>query len=41
MSRDVTPYQLSHLTGSRGARNDASKIENNKTQQPENTANNN
>ena len=35
------PYQLSHLTSSRGARNDASKIENNKTQQPENTANNN
>ena len=35
------PYQLSHLVSSRGARNDASKIENNKTQQPENTANNN
>ena len=27
------PCQLSHLTSSRGARNDASKIENNKTQQ--------
>ena len=35
------PYKLSHLTSSRGARNDCSKIENNKTQQPENTANNN
>ena len=35
------PYKLSHLTSSCGARNDASKIENNKTQQPENTANNN
>ena len=37
----LLPYKLSHLTSSRGARNDASKIENNKTQQPENTANNN
>ena len=27
------PYQLSHLVSSYGARNDASKIENNKTQQ--------
>ena len=35
------PYKLRHLTSSRGARSDASKIENNKTQQPENTANNN
>ena len=35
------PYKLSHLTSSRWARNEASKIENNKTQQPENTANNN
>ena len=36
------PYKLSHLTSSRGARNDASKIENtDKTQQPENTTNNN
>ena len=32
------PYQLSQLTSSRRARNDTSKIENNKTQQPENTA---
>ena len=29
------PYQSSHLVSSRGARTDASKIENNKTQQPE------
>ena len=37
------PHKLSHLTSSRRARNDSSKIENklNKTQQPENTANNN
>ena len=35
------PHKLSHLTSSHGARNDCSKIENNKTQQPENTANNN
>ena len=35
------PYKLSHLTSSRGARNDASKIEHNKKQQPENTAKNN
>ena len=35
------PYELSHLTGSRRARNDALKIENNKTQQPGNTANSN
>ena len=35
------PYKLSHLTSSRGARNDASKIENNETLQPESTANNN
>ena len=34
-------YKLSHLTSSRGAGNDASKIEHNKKQQPENTANNN
>ena len=34
------PYKLSHLTSSCGARNDASKIEHNKKQQPENTANN-
>ena len=37
----LLPYKLSHLTSSRGARNDASKIENNKTQQLANTANNN
>ena len=41
MSRDVTPLPVGHLTSSRGARNDASKIENNKRQQPENTENNN
>ena len=35
------PYKLSHLTSSRGARNDASKIEHTKKQQPENTAKNN
>ena len=35
------PYKLSHLLSSWGARNDTSKVENNKTQQPENTANNN
>ena len=35
------PYKLSHLTSSREARNDASKIEHNKKQQPENTANSN
>ena len=34
------PYKLSHLTSSRGAQNGASKIENNKKQQRENTANN-
>ena len=33
MSRDVTPLpRLSHLVSSRGARNDTSKIKNNKTQ---------
>ena len=35
------PYKLSHLTTSCGAQNGTSKIENNKKQQPENTANNN
>ena len=35
------PYKLSHLMSLWGARNDTSKVENNKTQQPENTANNN
>ena len=35
------PYKLSHLTSSSGARNDASKIEHNKKQQPVNTAKNN
>ena len=35
------PYKLSHLTSSCGAQNDASEIENTKTQLPENTANNN
>ena len=35
------PFKLSHLTSSCEARNDASKVENNKTQQPENTVNNN
>ena len=40
MSQDVTPLPVSHLMSSRGARNDPSKIENNKTQQPENTNNN-
>ena len=41
MSQDVTPLQVSHLTSSRRARNDASKIEHNKKRQPENTAKNN
>ena len=38
----LLPYKLSHLTSSRGARNhDDASIENNKTQQLANTANNN
>ena len=35
------PYKLSHLKSSRRAWNDTLKIENNKTQQPGNTANSN
>ena len=41
MSQDVILLQVKSSESSHGARIDALKIENNKTQQPENTANNN